>query len=153
MCGIHCAFASFDLRLWRTWRTNLLPRWIGFTCKAYLKMGAKGSFTCAPYLLDTAPEQGDHIGWGESNAVVFANSVLGARNLICWYLLNIILAQQIWCSSTNFRFSKWFLRKGPFSQSAIWKVHSYFFVDCEVCSHICQTQWTLQIFVVQSPLL
>jgi len=47
--------------------------------EAYLKMGAKGSFTCAPYLLDTAPEQGDHIGWGESNAVVFANSVLGAR--------------------------------------------------------------------------
>eukprot|EP00435_Cladocopium_sp_Y103_P027845 s4336_g6.t2 len=50
-------------------------------CKfvAYLKIGARGSFTCAPYLLDSAPEKGDHIGWGESNAVVFANSVLGAR--------------------------------------------------------------------------
>eukprot|EP00438_Fugacium_kawagutii_P013623 Skav229255 [mRNA] locus=scaffold2418:44184:48482:- [translate_table: standard] len=47
--------------------------------QAYLKMGAKGSFTCAPYLLHSAPEKGDHIGWGESNAVVFANSVLGAR--------------------------------------------------------------------------
>ena len=129
MCGIHCAFASFDLRLWRTWQTNLLPRWIGFTCKAYLKMGAKGSFTCAPYLLDTAPEQGDHIGWGESNAVVFANSVLGARNS-CWKLY--------WLSKCdvypNLRFSKWFPRKEAFSQSAIWKVHSYFLVDSEVCA-------------------
>ncbi|CAG8362923.1 unnamed protein product [Penicillium salamii] len=46
---------------------------------AYLKMGAKASFTCAPYTLETAPEFGDQIGWAESNAVVFANSVLGAK--------------------------------------------------------------------------
>lgn len=45
----------------------------------YVKMGAIPTFTCAPYLLDTAPIQDQHIGWGESNAVVFANSVLGAR--------------------------------------------------------------------------
>ena len=44
-------------------------------------MGAKASFTCAPYLLETAPKKGEQVGWGESNAVVFANSVLGARNL------------------------------------------------------------------------
>jgi predicted aconitase len=31
------------------------------------------------YLLDSAPSLGDQIAWGESNAVVFANSVLGAR--------------------------------------------------------------------------
>ncbi|CAK9091026.1 Uncharacterized protein MTH_1421, partial [Durusdinium trenchii] len=47
--------------------------------EAYLKMGAKASFTCAPYLLETAPKKGEQVGWGESNAVVFANSVLGAR--------------------------------------------------------------------------
>lgn len=47
--------------------------------EAYLKMGAIVSFTCAPYLLKTAPEAGEDIGWAESNAVVFANSVLGAR--------------------------------------------------------------------------
>ncbi|KAF2172721.1 hypothetical protein M409DRAFT_62443 [Zasmidium cellare ATCC 36951] len=46
---------------------------------AYVKMGARPTFTCAPYLLDSSPERGQHIGWGESNAVVFANSVLGAR--------------------------------------------------------------------------
>ena len=42
-------------------------------------MGARGSFTCAPYLLETAPCKGEQVAWGESNAVVFANSVLGAR--------------------------------------------------------------------------
>jgi len=42
-------------------------------------MGATHSFTCAPYLLETAPKLGDQVAWGESNAVVFANSVLGAR--------------------------------------------------------------------------
>ncbi|KAL2395289.1 Cis-3-hydroxy-L-proline dehydratase [Exophiala dermatitidis] len=45
----------------------------------YTAMGAKPSFTCAPYLLDSAPLAGEQIGWAESNAVVFANSVLGAR--------------------------------------------------------------------------
>ncbi|MDG2474853.1 MAG: aconitase X [Paracoccaceae bacterium] len=45
---------------------------------AYVKMGAQPTFTCAPYLLDDAPEKGEIIGWSESNAVVFANSVLGA---------------------------------------------------------------------------
>jgi hypothetical protein len=46
---------------------------------AYLAMGAARSFTCAPYLLDSAPAAGEQIAWGESNAVAFANSVLGAR--------------------------------------------------------------------------
>ena len=47
--------------------------------EAYLAMGAQPSFTCAPYLLDSAPRMGEHIGWAESNAVAFANSVLGAK--------------------------------------------------------------------------
>lgn len=47
--------------------------------KAYMSMGAQISFTCAPYLLESAPQKGEQIGWAESNAVVFANSVLGAR--------------------------------------------------------------------------
>jgi predicted aconitase/predicted aconitase with swiveling domain len=46
---------------------------------AYMAMGAQLSFTCAPYLLDTAPAVGEQIVWAESNAVVYANSVLGAR--------------------------------------------------------------------------
>lgn len=46
---------------------------------AYVRMGCQPTFTCAPYLLDGAPEAGETIAWAESNAVVYANSVLGAR--------------------------------------------------------------------------
>lgn len=47
---------------------------------SYLALGcSERSFTCAPYLLDNAPRENQQIVWGESNAVVYANSVLGAR--------------------------------------------------------------------------
>ncbi|MEM1078595.1 MAG: aconitase X [Pseudomonadota bacterium] len=46
---------------------------------AYVEMGARPTFTCAPYLLDDTPKLGEEIGWSESNAVIFANTVLGAR--------------------------------------------------------------------------
>ncbi|AOE85902.1 aconitase X [Pseudomonas sp. TCU-HL1] len=59
---------------------------------AYLDMGARVSFTCAPYLLDTAPGLGEQIVWAESNAVVFANSVLGARTLKYPDYLDICIA-------------------------------------------------------------
>jgi predicted aconitase len=46
---------------------------------AYVGMGCVPSWTCAPYQLPNRPDLGDQIAWGESNAIVFANSVLGAR--------------------------------------------------------------------------
>ena len=46
---------------------------------AYVQMGARPTFTCAPYLSEDVPQLGEDIGWSESNAVIFANSVLGAR--------------------------------------------------------------------------
>jgi predicted aconitase with swiveling domain len=46
---------------------------------AYVNMGARPTFTCAPYLLDDVPVLDEAIGWSESNAVIYANSVLGAR--------------------------------------------------------------------------
>ncbi|WP_045389030.1 aconitase X [Falsirhodobacter sp. alg1] len=46
---------------------------------AYVRMGCQPTFTCSPYLLDTAPTEGETIAWAESNAVIYANSVLGAR--------------------------------------------------------------------------
>ncbi|MFK8076403.1 MAG: aconitase X [Granulosicoccus sp.] len=46
---------------------------------AYVAMGARKSFTCAPYLLNSAPSAGEQIVWAESNAVAYANSVLGAK--------------------------------------------------------------------------
>ena len=51
----------------------------GRLADAYVHMGARPVFTCAPYLLDQPPEFGEVIGWSESNAVIYANSVLGAR--------------------------------------------------------------------------
>lgn len=46
---------------------------------AYVRMGCRPTFTCSPYLLDSAPKSGEAIAWAESNAVIFANTVLGAR--------------------------------------------------------------------------
>lgn len=46
----------------------------------YRALGARPTFTCAPYqLADARPRLGQHVAWGESNAIAFANSVLGAR--------------------------------------------------------------------------
>ncbi len=47
--------------------------------KAYQKMGAIPSYTCVPYLTGNIPQKGEHIAWGESSAIAFANSVIGAR--------------------------------------------------------------------------
>jgi predicted aconitase len=46
---------------------------------AYAELGGTPTFTCAPYQLPNRPALGEHIAWAESNAIVFANSVLGAR--------------------------------------------------------------------------
>jgi predicted aconitase len=46
---------------------------------AYVALGCMPTFTCAPYQLPNRPEFGEHVAWAESNAIVFANSVLGAR--------------------------------------------------------------------------
>jgi hypothetical protein len=42
-------------------------------------MGCEPSWTCAPYQAGHRPRAGTDVAWGESNAVVFCNSVLGAR--------------------------------------------------------------------------
>jgi predicted aconitase len=46
---------------------------------AYVAMGCRQTWTCAPYQLPERPSFGEHVAWAESNAIVFANSVLGAR--------------------------------------------------------------------------
>ena len=45
---------------------------------AYTRLGIRPSCTCTPYYF-TLIERGDHLAWSESSAVVYANSVLGAR--------------------------------------------------------------------------
>ncbi|KAK5214011.1 hypothetical protein LTR41_000203 [Exophiala xenobiotica] len=71
---------SIDQRRWKEIGMDpVLAKEAQKLAQAYMSMGASMSFTCAPYLLHTAPGVGENIGWAESNAVVFANSVLGAR--------------------------------------------------------------------------
>jgi len=46
---------------------------------AYEALGCRPTWTCAPYQAGHRPALGEQVAWGESNAVAFANSVLGAR--------------------------------------------------------------------------
>ena len=67
----------------RQWRDLGVPE--AFAAKqariarAYEAMGANPVYSCTPYLLGVRPKLGEHVAWSESNAVAFANSVLGAR--------------------------------------------------------------------------
>jgi predicted aconitase len=67
----------------RRWREQGVPKqWADDArrlAEAYLRMGATPTFTCAPYDAPGAPELGEHVAWAESNAIAFANGVLGAR--------------------------------------------------------------------------
>jgi predicted aconitase len=46
----------------------------------YRTLGCLPTYTCAPYQLAAArPALGEQVAWAESNAIVFCNSVLGAR--------------------------------------------------------------------------
>ena len=67
------------------WRSQGVPPTFGLRAArladAYVQMGARPTFTCAPYLLTSAPKAGENIGWSESNAVIYANTVLAARTV------------------------------------------------------------------------
>ncbi len=80
----------------RQWRAQGVSAALGEAtdalADAYVEMGAQPTYTCAPYLLDPAPTAGQNVAWGESNAVVFANSVLGARTLKYPDYLDILVA-------------------------------------------------------------
>ncbi len=47
--------------------------------RAYEAIDVRPVYSCTPYLLGVRPARGEHVAWSESNAVCFANSVLGAR--------------------------------------------------------------------------
>ncbi len=49
------------------------------TMTAYADLGARPTYTCAPYQHEARPGLGEHVAWAESNAIAFANTVLGAR--------------------------------------------------------------------------
>src|SRR5205814_1068614 len=69
-----------DLRQWR--ELGIPAEFAGKQeriARAYESMGVRPSYTCTPYLVGPRPSFGEHVAWAESNAVCFANSVLGAR--------------------------------------------------------------------------
>jgi predicted aconitase len=58
------------------------PEWAAKAARqmlAYERMGTVPLWTCAPYQTHMRPVFGQQIAWGESNAIAFANSVIGAR--------------------------------------------------------------------------
>jgi len=61
--GIDARFAAKAIRL----------------ARAYTDMGCIPTWTCCPYQGYLTPRFGQQIAWGESNAICYANSVLGAR--------------------------------------------------------------------------
>src|SRR6185369_9285886 len=65
---------------WQDWAVS--PEWAAKAARqmlAYERMGAVPTWTCAPYQTHMRPVFGQQIAWGESNAIAFANSVIGAR--------------------------------------------------------------------------
>ncbi len=72
--------SGLDEHHWREWAVP--ADWAGKAfrqMRAYRSMGVIETWTCAPYQTEYAPRFGQQIAWGESNAIVFANSVIGAR--------------------------------------------------------------------------
>lgn len=72
--------AAMDLRNWEALGApkGLLKKQRRMV-EAYQKMGALPTCSCTPYLTGNKPAFGQHIAWAESSAVIYANSVLGAR--------------------------------------------------------------------------
>lgn len=84
---------SIDLKRWRAQAIDtVFAGNAEALAQAYIDMGAKPTFTCAPYQLGTAPKLGEQVAWAESNAVVYANSVLGARTMKYPDFLDIAIA-------------------------------------------------------------
>ncbi|MCK6568491.1 MAG: aconitase X catalytic domain-containing protein [Anaerolineales bacterium] len=72
--------SGVDEHHWQEWAVP--PDWAQKARRqmiAYQSMGAAPTWTCAPYQTGMKPRFGQQIAWGESNAIVFANSVIGAR--------------------------------------------------------------------------
>lgn len=47
--------------------------------RSFEKLGGLRSYTCTPWNCGNVPRAGEHIAWVDTSAVIFANSVLGAR--------------------------------------------------------------------------
>ena len=72
--------SAIDLKRWAAYGVpaETLPKHKRLEV-AYLNLRATPTWTCAPYQHGLVPRFGEQIAWGESNAIAFANSVIGAR--------------------------------------------------------------------------
>ncbi len=68
----------------QNWREQGVPEEFALKAirlsNAYLKMGCTATWTCTPYQVYPPPRFRQQIGWGESNAIVYANSVSGSTD-------------------------------------------------------------------------
>jgi hypothetical protein len=72
--------SGLDEYHWQEWAVpNEWARQAHRQMIAYQSMGTIPTWTCAPYQTEMKPSFGQQVAWGESNAIVFANSVIGAR--------------------------------------------------------------------------
>jgi predicted aconitase len=72
--------SGVDEHHWQEWAVP--PDWAQKArrqMEAYRQMGCIPTWTCAPYQTELRPGFGQQLAWGESNAIAFANSVIGAR--------------------------------------------------------------------------
>jgi predicted aconitase len=69
-----------DIRRWEAFRVP--PDWAEKSRRleaAYQALGCLPTWTCAPYEQGLVPRFGEQVAWGESNAVAYVNTVIGAR--------------------------------------------------------------------------
>ena len=92
--------------------------------KAYTDMGCVPTWSCAPYQGYLTPRFGQQIAWGESNAICYANSVLGARTNRYADYLDICAAitgrvPKCGLHLTENRRGQWLLRLAGFSRALL----------------------------------
>jgi predicted aconitase len=71
---------GYDPENWQLLGASPEAAQIGRTSETFaVKRGVEVLKTCTPYLVGNVPQFGEHCAWMESSAVVYCNSVLGAR--------------------------------------------------------------------------
>jgi len=71
---------SIDLEKWKQMNIpeELVKKQIELK-ECHESLGISPTWTCSPYLVGNIPSKGSSIAWCESSAIIYANSVLGAR--------------------------------------------------------------------------
>lgn len=78
MCTVHALFVTLDELDVPENDADQVRMQRELAAKA-ARAGFIATFTCAPYLVGNVPVQGEVCAWTESSAVVYANSIFGAR--------------------------------------------------------------------------